>query len=124
MHEGFDDRGFPLAWETPPQRIVSLVPSLTETLVDLGAEEQIVGVTRFCLHPDHLRREKTRVGGTKGVKVDVIMDLRPDLVIANLEENEAQEPRGPHCDARVQQHLRSEKVSASAHAADRARGRG
>ncbi|MEC7114883.1 MAG: helical backbone metal receptor, partial [Bacteroidota bacterium] len=63
MHEGFDDRGFPFAWETPPQRIVSLVPSLTETLVDLGAEEQIVGVTRFCLHPDHLRKEKTRVGG-------------------------------------------------------------
>ena len=91
MHEGFDDRGFPLAWETPPQRIVSLVPSLTETLVDLGAEEQIVGVTRFCLHPDHLRKEKTRVGGTKGVKVDVIMDLRPDLVIANLEENDAQD---------------------------------
>ena len=70
MHEGFDDRGFPLAWETPPQRIVSLVPSLTETLVDLGAEEQIVGVTRFC-HPI-TRKEKTRVGGTKGVKVDVI----------------------------------------------------
>ena len=70
---------------------MSLVPSLTETLVDLGAEEQIVGVTRFCLHPDHLRKEKTRVGGTKGVKVDVIMDLRPDLVIANLEENNAQD---------------------------------
>lgn len=91
MHEGFDDRGFPLAWETPPQRIVSLVPSLTETLVDLGVEEQIVGVTRFCLHPDHVRREKTRVGGTKGVKVAEIMDLQPDLVIANLEENEAQD---------------------------------
>lgn len=91
MHEGFDDRGFPLAWETPPQRIVSLVPSLTETLVDLGAEDQLVGVTRFCLHPDHVRREKTRVGGTKGVKVDVILDLRPDLVIANLEENDAQD---------------------------------
>ena len=50
-----------------------------------------MGVTRFCLHPDHLRREKTRVGGTKGVKVDVILDLQPDLVIANLEENDAQD---------------------------------
>ena len=91
MHASVDDRGFPLTWEEPPRRIVSLVPSLSETLVDLGAEDQLVGVTRFCIHPDHLRREKTRVGGTKGVKVDVIMDLQPDLVIANLEENEAQD---------------------------------
>ena len=91
MHASVDDRGFPLTWEEPPCRIVSLVPSLSETLVDLGAEDQLVGVTRFCIHPDHLRREKTRVGGTKGVKVDVIMDLQPDLVIANLEENEAQD---------------------------------
>ena len=84
-----DDRGFPLELAQPPQRIVSLVPSLTETLVDLGVEDRIVGVTKFCLHPDHLRREKTRVGGTKGVRVDLILDLQPDLVIANLEENDA-----------------------------------
>ena len=86
-----DDRGFPLELAQPPQRIVSLVPSLTETLVDLGVEDRIVGVTKFCLHPDHLRREKTRVGGTKGVRVDLILDLQPDLVIANLEENNAQD---------------------------------
>ena len=57
MHEGFDDRGFPLAWETPPQRIVSLVPSLTETLVDLGAEEQIVhrNQTEIVNHGAHVR---------------------------------------------------------------------
>lgn len=86
-----DDRGIPLDLAGPPQRIISLVPSLTETLVDLGVEDRIVGLTKFCIHPAHLRRERTRVGGTKGVRVDVILDLQPDLVIANLEENEAQD---------------------------------
>ena len=86
-----DDRGFPLELDAPPQRIISLVPSLTETLVDLGVEDRIVGVTKFCIHPEHLRRERTRVGGTKGVRVDLILDLQPDLVVANLEENEAQD---------------------------------
>ena len=86
-----DDRGFPLDLSGPPQRIISLVPSLTETLVDLGVEDRIVGLTKFCIHPEHLRRERTRVGGTKGVRVDVILDLQPDLVIANIEENEAQD---------------------------------
>ena len=86
-----DDRGIPLALEGIPQRIVSLVPSLTETLVDLGAEDRIVGLTKFCVHPDHLRRERTRIGGTKGVNLASIMDLKPDLVLANLEENDAQD---------------------------------
>ncbi|MAC18009.1 MAG: cobalamin-binding protein [Flavobacteriales bacterium] len=86
-----DDRGFSLDLAGPPQRIISLVPSLTETLVDLRVEDRIVGLTKFCIHPDHLRRERMRVGGTKGVRIDVILDLQPDLVIANLEENEAQD---------------------------------
>lgn len=86
-----DDRGIPLMLEGVPQRIVSLVPSLTETLVELGAEDRLVGLTKFCIHPDRIRREKVRIGGTKGVNLGAIMDLRPDLVIANLEENEAQD---------------------------------
>jgi ABC-type Fe3+-hydroxamate transport system substrate-binding protein len=86
-----DDRGIPLALSEAPKRIVSLVPSLTETLVDLGAEDRIVGLTKFCVHPEHLRRERKRIGGTKGVHVGDIMDLQPDVVIANLEENEAQD---------------------------------
>lgn len=71
-----------------PQRIVSLVPSQTELLVDLGLEEKIVGVTKFCVHPVGLRKVKTIVGGTKNYRMDVIDSLKPDLIIGNKEENE------------------------------------
>ena len=71
-----------------PQRIISLVPSQTELLVDLGLEERIVGVTKFCVHPVGLRKEKAIVGGTKNYRMDVIDSLKPDLIIGNKEENE------------------------------------
>lgn len=71
----------------PPQRIVSLVPSQTELLHDLGLGERVVGITKFCVHPKEWFRTKTRVGGTKDVKLDVVRSLRPDLIIANREEN-------------------------------------
>ncbi len=86
-----DDRGIPLELNGVPQRMVSLVPSLTETLVDLGAEDRIVGVTKFCTRPGHLRKKRKRIGGTKGINIAEVMDLKPDLVLANLEENEAQD---------------------------------
>ncbi len=70
-----------------PCRIVSLVPSQTELLVELGLEASIVGVTKFCVHPEHLRKEKNIVGGTKQVKVDRIRDLNPDIILCNKEEN-------------------------------------
>ncbi len=72
----------------PPCRIISLVPSQTELLVDLGLEDRIVGVTKFCVHPAHLRKSKTIVGGTKNYRFDVIQQLQPDLIIGNKEENE------------------------------------
>ena len=70
-----------------PQRIISLVPSLTELLVDLGLEESIVGITKFCIHPKHLLSDKTVVGGTKKVNYKKIRSLQPDLIIGNKEEN-------------------------------------
>jgi len=70
-----------------PQRIVSLVPSQTELLADLGLGNEVVGITKFCIHPDHWFRSKTRVGGTKDVHPDRIAGLQPDLIIANKEEN-------------------------------------
>jgi ABC-type Fe3+-hydroxamate transport system substrate-binding protein len=71
-----------------PERIISLVPSQTELLVDLGLEEKIVGVTKFCVYPAHLRKSKHIVGGTKNYRFEVIDSLKPDLIIGNKEENE------------------------------------
>ena len=70
-----------------PKRIVSLVPSQTELLVDLGLENDLVGITKFCVHPNHLRKQKTIVGGTKQIHLDKIKALRPDIILCNKEEN-------------------------------------
>ncbi|ADG14311.1 periplasmic binding protein [Paraburkholderia atlantica] len=69
-------------------RIVSLVPSLTETLFELGLERQIVGRTGFCVHPRDKVRAVPKVGGTKAVKLDAIRALRPTHLIVNIDENE------------------------------------
>ncbi|HEX3578098.1 MAG TPA: helical backbone metal receptor, partial [Thermoanaerobaculia bacterium] len=70
---------------TPPSRVVSLVPSLTETLFDLGAGDAVVGITDFCIFPEGI--DRPRVGGTKNPRIDEIRALLPDLVYMNLEEN-------------------------------------
>lgn len=70
-----------------PQRIISLVPSQTELLVDLGLKDRLVGVTRFCIHPEGLTDEIKVVGGTKKIVRDRLYELQPDLIICNKEEN-------------------------------------
>ena len=70
-----------------PKRIISLVPSQTELLVDLGLADRIVGVTKFCIHPKGLKQEKTIIGGTKNFNFEKIKALKPDLIIGNKEEN-------------------------------------
>lgn len=70
-----------------PQRIISLVPSQTELLVDLGLRSKIVGITKFCVHPADLKSEKIIVGGTKNVNFAKIKSLLPDIIICNKEEN-------------------------------------
>lgn len=82
-----DQLGHSVFLEKVPRRIISLVPSQTELLVDLGLEENIVGVTKFCIHPSHIKKEKTIVGGTKTYHFDIIQKLQPDLIIGNKEEN-------------------------------------
>ncbi|MBC8045805.1 MAG: ABC transporter substrate-binding protein [Fimbriimonadaceae bacterium] len=71
----------------PPKRIISIVPSQTELLCELGHEDKLVGVTKFCVHPDHIRKSKPVIGGTKNLHIEQIRSLQPDLIIANKEEN-------------------------------------
>ena len=83
----FDQIGDEHKFDAVFTRIVSLVPSQTELLFDLGLEQNIVGITKFCVHPKHFLKSKTIVGGTKAVNFDKIKALNPDIIIANKEEN-------------------------------------
>ncbi len=74
--------------ENAPKRIVSLVPSQTELLHALGLEDQVIGITKFCVHPEEWFHEKARVGGTKSVSLEKVRALQPDLILGNKEENE------------------------------------
>jgi ABC-type Fe3+-hydroxamate transport system substrate-binding protein len=82
-----DMMGRKVELQYPPKRIVSVVPSQTELLCDLGLENEVVGITKFCVHPERWFRSKTRIGGTKQLHIDKIRELQPDLIIANKEEN-------------------------------------
>lgn len=87
MIEVVDQMNRTIRLEKTPKRIVSLVPSQTELLYYLGCDDHVVGITKFCIHPNEWYRSKTRVGGTKNVNLEVIKKLNPDLIIANKEEN-------------------------------------
>lgn len=82
-----DDRGHDHEWRTPPQRIVSLVPSDTYSLARLGAASRLVGRTRYCVAPAEAVEGVPEVGGTKDADLEKIAELKPDLVVANQEEN-------------------------------------
>jgi ABC-type Fe3+-hydroxamate transport system substrate-binding protein len=87
MRRVVDMLGREIVVSDQPKRIISLVPSQTELLADLGLEEEVVGITKFCVHPESWFRSKARVGGTKTVHIDWVEELQPDLIIANKEEN-------------------------------------
>jgi ABC-type Fe3+-hydroxamate transport system substrate-binding protein len=89
-----DQIGFQHTFESTPKRIVSLVPSQTELLFELGLEEQIVGITKFCVHPFHFKSTKKIVGGTKQVHFNKIAALQPDIIICNKEENTLEMVKG------------------------------
>lgn len=76
-----------LSLELPLKRIISLVPSQTELLYDLGLDQEVVGITKFCVHPPHWLKEKPIIGGTKKFHFETIDRLQPDLIIGNKEEN-------------------------------------
>ena len=80
-----DQMGREVTFSFPPKRIVSLVPSQTEFLIDIGAP--VVGRTKFCIHPKEVVQEIPIIGGTKNFRFDEIEKLNPDLIIGNKEEN-------------------------------------
>ncbi|TDO22758.1 helical backbone metal receptor [Pedobacter duraquae] len=89
MQKVFQDQmGRTIHVNHPPKRIISLVPSQTELLFELGLNKELVGLTKFCIHPAAAVAEKTKIGGTKKLKIDLIRSLQPDLIIGNKEENE------------------------------------
>jgi ABC-type Fe3+-hydroxamate transport system substrate-binding protein len=87
MSQYTDQLGNTIILKQTPGRIISLVPSQTELLYDLGLNEEVIGITKFCIHPEKWFRIKTRIGGTKTLNIEKIKELQPDLIIANKEEN-------------------------------------
>ena len=88
MFEYTDQIGNKIKLQQRPKRIISLVPSQSEFLWDLGLNKELVGITKFCIHPHEMFKSIERVGGTKKVNIDKIRALKPDLIIGNKEENE------------------------------------
>lgn len=91
MIEITDQTGEKISLSAVPQRIISLVPSQTELLHTLALDDKVIGITKFCVHPDYWRKEKKVVGGTKILRFKTIKELKPDLIIANKEENNRQD---------------------------------
>ena len=83
-----DQMGNTIHLSSFPKRIISLVPSQTELLFDLGLDKEVAGITKFCIHPKEKFKSVTKIGGTKDFKLDRIKELQPDLIIGNKEENE------------------------------------
>lgn len=83
----YQQEGLEIPIDEPVQRIVSLVPSMTESLFDLNLGDKVVGITDYCVHPAEKLVGLTRIGGTKNPDRQAILDLKPDLVIVNKEEN-------------------------------------
>jgi ABC-type Fe3+-hydroxamate transport system substrate-binding protein len=82
-----DQLGKTVLINSTPHRIISVVPSITELLFDLGLRNEVAAITKFCVHPQEWFRSKPRIGGTKQLNISAIKELNPDLVIANKEEN-------------------------------------
>lgn len=82
-----DDLGNELNFDKKPKRIISLVPAITETLYDLNLEELIIGVTKECTYPIHFKSTKQIVGDTKTIELEILKELKPDLVFCNTTIN-------------------------------------
>lgn len=83
-----DQTGKRIALNERPRRIISIVPSQSELLWEIGLRNELCGITKFCIHPEGMFRHVQRVGGTKTLNLEKIRALKPDLIIGNKEENE------------------------------------
>jgi len=86
-----DQMGNKITLEKIPERIVSLVPSQSEFLWDIGLHKQLTGITKFCIHPAEMFTTISRIGGTKKLNIEKIRSLNPDIIIGNKEENEKEQ---------------------------------
>ena len=84
----YDQLGRAVNLSACPKRIISLVPSQTELLFYLGLSDEIIGITKYCIHPADRFKTIPKIGGTKQLDIAKIKSLKPDLIIANKEENE------------------------------------
>jgi len=84
------------------RKIISLVPSLTELLIDFGLKEQLAGRTRFCVHPKDEIKDVPIVGGTKNPRIDKIRSIRPDIIVCNKEENRKEDIEKLSADFEIQ----------------------
>lgn len=82
-----DDLKRTLTFEETPSKIISCVPSLTELLYYFELDQEVIGITKFCIHPEHWFQSKNRIGGTKNLNIEKIRSIQPDLIIASKEEN-------------------------------------
>ena len=87
MRTYVDQLGRSITISDTPKKIISLVPSITELIADLGCQDRIAGCTKFCIHPKGLKQQVSIIGGTKNIRIETIHQLNPDLIIANKEEN-------------------------------------
>ena len=81
-----DQTGRSIVLENVPIRVISLVPSITELVCDLAGHDVLIGKTKFCIHPESVKYVEN-IGGTKTLNINKIKSLKPDLIIANKEEN-------------------------------------
>lgn len=88
MKTYIDQTGREINLKEKPKRIISIVPSQSEFIWDIGVRDELVGITKFCIHPNEMFTSITRVGGTKKLNIEKIRELNPDLIIGNKEENE------------------------------------
>src|SRR5882762_8749405 len=84
----YDQLGRAINLSSVPKRILSVVPSQTELLFYLGLKKEIIGITKFCVHPSDRFKKTAKIGGTKTLSINKIKALEPDLIIANKEEND------------------------------------